>query len=110
MPISQDLRPISQDLQRDSAQEGPGESDNGDPIMGLFFVGSCKSSYDLVTVKETGSRNRIRCVDSENKSILLPNQGLLPLIVFALNHVQPTSPLTGTSGYRVRQSRGCHFC
>ena len=71
MPISQDLRPISQDLQRDSAQEGPGESDNGDPIMGLFFVGSCKSSYDLVSVKETGSRNRIRCVDSENKCTLL---------------------------------------
>ena len=52
---------------------------------------SAAVSHDLVTVKETGSQNGIRSVDSENKSIFLPNHGLLTLIVFALNHVQPTS-------------------
>ena len=50
----------------------------------------------------------IRCVDSENKSLLLPNHDLLPLIVFALNHVQPTShapPATASVNQRVAGPR-----
>jgi hypothetical protein len=61
------------------------------PQMGLFVVGRCKSRSS--NGQGTGFRNRIRCVDSENKSFLLQtNQDRsLPLNAVELNHVQSTS-------------------
>ena len=43
------------------------------------YLLSAAVSHDLVAVKETGLRNRKRCVDPENKSDLLLNHGPLPL-------------------------------
>ena len=82
-------------LQRDTfATTCTDASDNGDPTKWDYLL-SAVVTHDLVTFNKSGSRtNRMRCVDSENKSILLPNKvqpWSLPLIVFALNHVQLTS-------------------
>lgn len=61
----------SPDLQRDTfATTCTDASDNGDPAKWDYLL-SAVVTHDLVTFNKSGSRtNRMRCVDSENKSIL----------------------------------------